>query len=81
MAKIIPFKPKKPNDPVAEKMVEIANEIDAILLRHLEDETIEPKELVGLVFHRLGSLINHFERKDELIDVCEGILKRQAGVD
>lgn len=82
MGKIIPFKPNKERrDLVAEKMVGIAEEIDAVILRHLQNDEIDPRDLVGLLSHRLGTLMNHLEEKNELWYVFEKVMKRQAHIE
>ena len=69
------------DDPVAQKLVEIANEIDAVILKHLNDKDVEARDLVGLLSHRLGSLMNHMDQKSELWGVCEKVMKQQAHID
>jgi hypothetical protein len=63
------------------KMLRIADEIDGIILRHMEAGDIEPKELAGLLSHRLGSLMKNIENKQELIDLCVDVLRKQAAGD
>jgi hypothetical protein len=62
-------------------LMKISNEIDAIVLRHLEAGDVEPRDLAGLLSHRLGTLIRHLEGKEKLWDVCEKVLKKQAAID
>lgn len=82
MGNILTFKSRqKKHDPIAIKLVRAACEIDDVLLKYLKDEQIETQELIGVVAHRLGSLLKHAENKDELWAVCEKILKRQAQLD
>jgi len=66
-------------DPVAQKLVNFSTEIDQIVLRYLylDDDTVAAKELAGVLAHRLGTLINMFERKEELCIVCEEIMRNQ----
>lgn len=68
-------------DEAAVKMVEIADEIDAVILKHLQDDGIDARDLVGLLAHRMGTLMNHLEEKTELWDVCEKVMKKQAKID
>jgi hypothetical protein len=82
MGKVIPFKQRQSaEERVAEKLVHIAGEIDAVILKHLQDEAIDPRDLVGLLSHRLGTLMNHLEEKSELWYVCEKVMKKQAHID
>ncbi|SME94260.1 hypothetical protein [Pseudobacteriovorax antillogorgiicola] len=81
MGKVINLTPKKTaQDRMAEKMVEIAEEIDAVILKHLQDDNIDPRDLVGLLSHRLGTLMNHLDEKSELWFICERVMKRQAQI-
>ncbi|MEY4630560.1 MAG: hypothetical protein RIQ81_680 [Pseudomonadota bacterium] len=68
-------------DDEARTLIKISNEIDAIVLRHLEAGDVEPRDLAGLLSHRLGTLIRHLEGKEKLWDVCEKVLKKQAAID
>lgn len=84
MGKILPFEKRKKcakDDKVAEKLVIIASEIDEIVLRHLQDDDIDPRDLVGLLSHRLGTLMKHIDRKSELWHVCQRVMKKQAQID
>ena len=82
-AKIIPMRPssKTKLDTSTVRMLKIADEIDAVILRHVESGDIDPKELAGLLSHRLGTLMKHIENKDALIDVCVDVLRKQAASD
>lgn len=68
-------------DDEARTLIKISNEIDAIVLRHLEAGDVEPRDLAGLLSHRLGTLIRHLEGKEKLWDVCEKVLKKQAAIE
>lgn len=83
MGKVIEFKTKtqQRDDETAVRLVRIANEIDELVMRHLTDPQIDPRELVGVLSHRLGSLISHLEEKDELWYVCQKVVKKQAQID
>ena len=81
--KIIPLRPtaKTKLDTSTVKLLKLADEIDALILRHVEAGDIDPKELAGLLSHRLGALMKHIENKEALVDVCVDVLRRQAAVD
>lgn len=68
-------------DPIAQKLVAFSTEIDKIIVSYLYFSDIEAKELAGVLAHRLGSLLNTLERKEELWEVCEQVLKKQAQLD
>ena len=82
-AKIIPLRPtaKTKLDTSTVKLLRIADEIDAVILRHVEAGDVDPKELAGLLSHRLGTLMKHIEDKETLVDVCVDVLRKQAAVD
>ena len=84
---VIPFR-KMPATPPAAKvdgetmrLLRIADEIDAIILRHLTEGTVEPRELAGVISHRLGTLMRHLEEKEKLIEACQQVIEKQAAVD
>ena len=82
-AKVIPLRPtdKTKLDTSTVKLLRLADEIDALIIRHVEAGNVDPKELAGLLSHRLGSLMKHLENKEALLDVCVDVLRRQAAVD
>lgn len=82
-AKVIPLRPtaKTKLDTSTVKLLRLADEIDALIIRHVEAGDIDPKELAGLLSHRLGTLMKHLENKEALLDVCVDVLRRQAAVD
>ena len=83
MGKVLEFKTPEERraETVTYKLVKMADEIDQVLMRHLADEDIDPRELVGVLSHRLGSLMNRLEEKDELWYVCQKVMKKQAQID
>lgn len=83
MAKVLEFKTleQRREETVTYKLVKMADEIDQVLMRHLTDDDIDPRELVGVLAHRLGTLMNRLEEKDELWHVCQKVMKRQAQID
>lgn len=81
MGKVIPFKARESRETtVAKKLVAIANDIDSIILESLRDPDIDPKDLVGLLSHRTGTLLSHVDGKSELWDVCAEVVKKQAKI-
>ncbi len=83
MGKVLEFKTPEQHreETVTYKLVKMADEIDQVLMRHLTDDDIDPRELVGVLSHRLGTLMNRLEEKDELWHVCQKVMKRQAQID
>jgi len=74
-------KKRKAVEKEAEILLRISREIDAVLVRHLKLGDVDPRELAGLLSHRLGTLMRHMESKEVLWDVCEKVLKKQAHLD
>lgn len=68
-------------DSEALRLMQISDEIDAIILKHIESGTVDPRDLAGLLAHRLGTLMRHLDQKSKLWDVCEKVLKTQAAID
>lgn len=83
MGKVLDFKSRseRQTEAVTHKLVRMADEIDEVLVRHLSDKDIDPRELVGVLSHRLGTLMNHLEEKAELWYVCQKVMKKQAQID
>ena len=82
MGKVLKFRHKESQeDRITRKMIEIADDIDALILDHLQDNEVEIKDIAGLLSHRLGTLMNHLEDKSELWFVLEKVLKKQARID
>lgn len=83
IAKVIPLRPsaKTKLDTSTVRLLKLADEIDSLILRHVEAGDVDPKELAGLLSHRLGTLMKHLENKEALLDVCMDVLRRQAAVD
>jgi len=80
MGKVIQL-PVKSKDAEAERLMGIAHEIDAVILKHLDLGDVDPRDLAGLLAHRLGTLMRHLDQKSQLWDVCEKVLKAQAAIE
>ena len=72
---------KKTPDSTSIKLLKISDEIDALLLHHVNSGDIDLRDLAGLLSHRLGTLMSHIDGKKELLPVCMNVLKKQAKVD
>jgi hypothetical protein len=81
MGKVIQFPASQKTDTEAVKLIKIADEIDAVILKHLDSGAIDPRDIAGLLAHRLGTLMRHMDQKGKLWDVCEKVLKAQAAID
>jgi hypothetical protein len=68
-------------DTEALRLMQISDEIDAVILKHIESGTVDPRDLAGLLAHRLGTLMRHLDQKSKLWDVCEKVLKTQAAIE
>ena len=68
-------------DKSAKKLMQIADDIDAIIVKYLDAGDVDPHDLAGLMAHRLGTLMRHLEQKGKLWDVCERVLKTQAAIE
>ena len=81
MGKVVPFPSREPRDAEALRLMKIADEIDQVILKHLDAGLINPRDLAGLMAHRLGTLMRHLDQKGELWDACEKVLKAQAAIE
>lgn len=82
MGKVIKFPGHKPLvDKEALKMLKVSDELDAVILRNLSDGNLTPKEMAGLLAHRLGTLMRTLDEKSKLMSVCEEVMKKQAALD
>jgi len=81
--KLIPFKSKKQKklDQNAIDLVRVSDELDAVILKHLTSGKVDPRDVAGVLSHRLGTLMRHIDNKDALWEVCEKVLKKQAAID
>ena len=80
MGKVLEFKKSQKEHKVAEQLVALGADIDHNLLSALENG-LDPREVAGILSHRLGSLMAHIQDKEELWPICERVLKRQAKID
>lgn len=78
MGKVLKFPIK---DTRSQKIKEISDRIDGVLLDCLNRHELEPHELAGLVAHRLGNLIKVTEEKSKVWDLCEKLARKQATID
>lgn len=77
MGKVIQFLPKNIDRKLAERLVQLSDQVDHALRDAVEDGA-DPKEVAGILAHRLGVLLSHIEAKEELWPFCERVAKEQA---
>lgn len=68
-------------DATSLKLLKISDEIDQLIMHHVQTGHVELRDLAGLLSHRLGTLMSHIDDKKELLPVCMNVLRRQAKVD
>jgi hypothetical protein len=79
MARIIPF-PKKISTQQVRKLQIVSDALDGIILEAITEKDMDPYEIAGLLAHRLGSLMKNFSQKEEIWDICQAVMKRQASL-
>lgn len=62
----------------AERLMEVADAIDAILIEHLNRGDLDAGDLAGVLAHRLGTLLKNVTHRDLLLSICERVLRKQA---
>ena len=85
MGKLLRFDPQKKTSSTthkdAIKLKGLSDHLDQIIHDAIEQKVIDPYEVSALIAHRLGSLIRCFENKEELWEVCQKVVERQANLD
>lgn len=59
------------------KIMQIADEFDRIILKHITDQDIEVKTLIGVMAHRLGAILNKVDRKNDMWDICKKVITNE----
>ena len=82
MAKVIKFPAGKDVrlSPSVIKLKNASDAIDEIIVACLQDPTLDPKEVAGVLAHRLGSLIKNMDHKEKLWDIYKGVAEKQARI-
>jgi hypothetical protein len=62
------------------KILVMSDEIDGIINRYLNEGILDVKTVVGLVAHRLGTLIGRIDRKHEMWQLCLKVMRDRAKV-
>lgn len=80
MAKILKFHKRPEVDGKTSSLLKISDEIDALIAEAIFDDEINPRDVAGLIAHRLGALIRQLDGDDheKLIAVCREVMIRQA---
>lgn len=82
MAKVIKF-PVKGASAVSPSIIKLKNASDAIddiIVSCLQDPSLDPKEVAGVLAHRLGSLIKNMDQKEKLWEIYQKVAEKQAQI-
>ena len=81
MGKVIKFPERRTLTTTVIKLKRASDAIDQVIISCLNDSDIDPKELAGLIAHRLGTLMKNMEDKKKLFAVCQRVARKQANLD
>lgn len=70
----LPFNRRNTASKADVKAMHIADEFDRILIKHITDDDVEVKTLIGVMAHRLGAILNKIDRKDEMWEICKKVI-------
>lgn len=79
MGKVITLVSKKEAQEreAARQLVDFSNEIDKLVFDYLQQGS-DPREVAGILAHRLGTFMGGMSNKAQLWSFCEQVVKRQA---
>lgn len=83
MGKVIPFEKfhaRRYELDEAQKLVNFSTHLDNLIIDTLSENQIEVRDLAGVLAHRLGALIKNLDQKQQLWQVYERLLKKQAAI-
>lgn len=81
MAKIIKFPRTDVRiSPNIIKLKNASDAIDEIIVSCLQDSSLDPKEVAGVLAHRLGSLMKNMDHKEKLWGIYQKVAKKQAKI-
>ena len=82
MAKVLKFPAGKDvrHSPSVIKLKNASDAIDEIIVACLQDHTLDPKEVAGVLAHRLGALIKNMEEKEKLWGIYRKVTEKQAQI-
>ncbi len=69
---------RKSNVSEAMRLKEVSDALDRVILDAIKEKNMDPYEIAGLLSHRLGALMKGFSHKDDLWELCQKVVKRQA---
>ena len=81
MGKVIQLDKHRKVDRETILLVNVADAVDTIVMNAIKNEGLDPRDLAGVLAHRLGTLIRHLENKERLFEVCTDVARGQAAVD
>lgn len=82
MGKIIQFPQEHPKKiPQLLKLKELSDEIDELVYSAKVQKEINMIEIIGVMSHRLGNLLQRTKNKAEVWKVCQEIVKEQSLLD
>jgi hypothetical protein len=81
MGNVINFPERKTLNATVIKLKRASDALDQVIISCLNDSDIDPKELAGLLAHRLGTLMKHMDNKQKLFAICQKVARKQADLD
>lgn len=63
------------------KLKNASDDIDSVIIGCLNDPSLDPKEIAGLLAHRLGALLKNMDEKEKLWQVYRKVTEKQAELD
>lgn len=82
MGEVFIFPSQKPK--VSASIIKLKNASDAIddvIVACLNDPSLDPKEIAGVLAHRLGALMKNMDQKEKLWEVYRKVTERQAAIE
>ena len=80
MAKIVKFIPKDKISPETVQLCQFSDDLDAVIKYYLVEKGLDLKDIVGVMSHRLGNVLELHDQKDKLWEICHEVLKKQASL-
>ena len=62
------------------KLKNASDAIDGVIIGCLQDPTLDPKEVAGILAHRLGALIKNMDQKEKLWQIYQRVAEKQAEI-
>jgi|GEM_PF-3303948 len=77
---VVELKVPHKKDQAVVKLCHLSDDLDAVVKHYILDKNVDIKDLVAVFSHRLGTILNRVENNEELWEVCERVLLRQAQI-